>query len=199
MKTTLCWEPKQNTLSTLRTDPRLPHNTWIPSQMPSLLWFCSKWGDDPPPSCYRTACSSFKADGNPVPFGKLVLLPSLNPVIVSTLYVGIKLVYPCHLYTDRTCSLGCVMLYIHLAWSNTSLLPPVLPTRGHVMQWYLAPFLALGLTSGLTGAPTEGTSLYKFQQLSTNTSVSIEKAARTSTSAILVRVLAQWSYKIIGL
>ena len=32
------------------------------------------------------------------PFGKVVLLPSLNPVMVSTSYVGIKLVDPCHLF-----------------------------------------------------------------------------------------------------
>ena len=37
-------------------------------------------------------------------------------------------------------------------------------------------FLALGLTTGLTGAAMGGTSLYKFQQLSTDTAVSIEKS-----------------------
>ena len=40
-------------------------------------------------------------------------------------------------------------------------------------------FLALGLTTGLTGAAMGGTSLYKFQQLSTDTAVSIEKSVRT--------------------
>ena len=40
-------------------------------------------------------------------------------------------------------------------------------------------FLALGLTTGLTGAAMGGTSLHKFQQLSTNTAVTIEKTART--------------------
>ena len=39
-------------------------------------------------------------------------------------------------------------------------------------------FLALGLTAGLTGAAVGGT-LHKFQQLSTDTAVSIEKTART--------------------
>ena len=40
-------------------------------------------------------------------------------------------------------------------------------------------FLTLGLTAGLTGAAMGGTSLHKFQQLSTDTAVSIEKMART--------------------
>ena len=40
-------------------------------------------------------------------------------------------------------------------------------------------FLALGLTAGLTGAVMGGTFLHKFQQLSTDTAVSIEKTART--------------------
>ena len=40
-------------------------------------------------------------------------------------------------------------------------------------------FLALGLTAGLTGAAMGRTSLHKFQQLSTDTAVSIEKTERT--------------------
>ena len=31
-------------------------------------------------------------------FGKSILLPSLNPVVVSISYVGIKLIYPYHLF-----------------------------------------------------------------------------------------------------
>ena len=40
-------------------------------------------------------------------------------------------------------------------------------------------FLALGLTAGLPGDATEGTSLHKFQQLSTDTAISLEKTVRT--------------------
>ena len=35
------------------------------------------------------------------PFGKPVLLPSLNPVMVSTSYKGIKLIYPRHLFDQE--------------------------------------------------------------------------------------------------
>ena len=77
-------------------------------------------------------------------FGKVVLLPSLNPVMVSTSYVGIQLVYPCHLFGQELALWGVLyMLYIDLAWNNTSLPPPLLPTRGYVMQWYLAPFFGI--------------------------------------------------------
>ena len=34
-------------------------------------------------------------------FGKAVLLPSMSPVIVSTSYVGIKLIYPYHLFGEE--------------------------------------------------------------------------------------------------
>ena len=71
------------------------------------------------------------------------------------------------------------MPHIDLAWSNTSLpLPVYTNQRIHCVVILTPLFLALGLTAGLTGAAMGGTSLHKYQQLSTDTAVSIGKTAR---------------------
>ena len=59
---------------------------------------------------------------------------------------------------------------------NVSLLLPGYTRQRIRHAVVLTPFfLALGLTTGLAGAATRATSLYKFHQLSINTAASIEK------------------------
>ena len=125
-------------------------------------------------------CSSCKADGNPVPLWQTRFAAQVKPSHGVYFICGDKAYLSLPPFWSGTCSLGYVTPHIDLAWSNTSLPLPVYPNQRirHVVI-FTPLFLALGLTAGLTGAAMGGTSLYKFQQLSTDTAVSIEKMART--------------------
>ena len=62
------------------------------------------------------------------------------------------------------------MPHIDLAWNNTSLPLPVYTHQRMRHVVVLTPlFPALGPTAGFSGAAMGGTSLHKFQQLSTDT------------------------------
>lgn len=70
--------------------------------------------------------------------------------------------------------------HIDLAWNYASLPQPVyIHQKIHCTEVHTPLFLALGLTTGLAEAPTERTSILKFQQLSSDTAGTIDKTART--------------------
>ena len=130
--------------------------------------------------CSIITCSSCKADGNPVPLWQTRFAAQLKPSHGVHFICGDKAYLSLPPFWSGTCSLGYVTPHIDLAWSNTSLPLPVYTNQWICRAVILTPlFLALGLTAGLTGAAMGGTSLHKFQQLSTNTAVTIEKTART--------------------
>ena len=124
-------------------------------------------------------CSSCKADGNPVPLWQTYFAAQLKPSHGVYFICGDKAYLSLPPFWSGTCSLGYVMPHIDLTWSNTSLPLPVSTNQRIRCVVILTPlFLALGLTTGLTGAAMVGNSLQKFQQLSTDTAISIEKTAR---------------------
>ena len=94
---TLWWEPKQNTLyledrtqdASQHLNPFLNALTAAGFAASGVIVSSQLLRDYP---CSIMPCSSCKADRNPV------LLPSLNPVMVSISYVRIKLIYPYHLF-----------------------------------------------------------------------------------------------------
>ena len=121
-------------------------------------------------------CSSCKADANPVPLWETHFAAQLKPSHGVYFICGDKAYLFLPPFWSATCSLGYVTSHIDLAWSNTSLHLPVYTNQRICPAVILTPiFLALGLTAGLTGAAVGGTSLHKFQQLSTDTAVSIKK------------------------
>ena len=125
-------------------------------------------------------CSSCKTDGNPVPLWQTHFVAQLEPSYCVYFICGEKAYLSLPPFWSGTFSLGYVTPHIDLVWSNISF---PLPIYTHQMIRHVVVlnhfFLALGLTAGLTGAAMGGTSLHKFQQLSTDTAVSIEKSVRT--------------------
>ena len=97
---TLWWEPKQNTLyledrtqdASQHLNPFLNALTAAGFAASGVIVSSQLLRDYP---CSIMPCSSCKADRNPV------LLPSLNPVMVSISYVRIKLLYPYHLFDQK--------------------------------------------------------------------------------------------------
>ena len=97
---TLWWEPKQNTLyledrtqdASQHLNPFLNALTAAGFAASGVIVSSQLLRDYP---CSIMPCSSCKADRNPV------LLPSLNPVMVSISYVRIKLIYPYHLFDQK--------------------------------------------------------------------------------------------------
>ena len=130
--------------------------------------------------CSIMPCSSCKTDGNPVPLWQTHFVAQLEPSYCVYFICGEKAYLSLPPFWSGTFSLGYVTPHIDLVWSNISF---PLPIYTHQMIRHVVVlnhfFLALGLTAGLTGPATEGTSLYKFQQLSTDTAISIEKTVRT--------------------
>ena len=125
-------------------------------------------------------CCSCKADGNSVSLWQIHFAAQLKPSRGVYFICGDKAYLSLPPFWSGTCFLGHVTPHIDLAWSNTSLPLPVYTNQRIRHAVILTPLsLALGLTAGLIGAAMGGTSLHKFQQLSTNTAVSIEKTART--------------------
>ena len=182
---TLWWEPKRNTLYLEdRTQDASQHlNPFLNALTAagfaaSGVTVSSQLLRDCP--CSIITCSSCKADGNPVPLWQTRFAAQLKPSHGVYFICEDKAYLSLPPFWSGTCSLGYVTPHIDLAWSNTSLPLPVYTNQRIRRAAILTPFfLALGLTTGLTGAAMGGTSLHKFQQLSTNTSVSIEKASRT--------------------
>ena len=130
--------------------------------------------------CSIMPCPSCKAYGNPVPLWQTHFVAQLEPSYCVYFICGEKAYLSLPPFWSGTFSLGYVTPHIDLVWSNISF---PLPIYTHQMTRHVVVlnhfFLALGLTAGLTGAATKGTSLYKFQQLSTDTAISIEKTVRT--------------------
>ena len=152
--------------------------------MPYCCRFCSKWSDSLLPDAkglplFHYPCSSCKADGNPVPPWQTRFAAQLKPSYGVYFICADKDYLSPPPFWSGTCSLGYVTPHIDLAWSNISLPLPVYTNQRIRHVVILSPLsLALGLTAGLTGA-MGGTSSHKFQPLSTDTAVSIEKTART--------------------
>ena len=182
---TLWWEPKQNTLYLEdRTQDASQHlNPFLNALTAagfaaSGVTVSSQILRDCP--CSIMPCSSCKADGNPAPLWQTRFAAQVKPSHGVYFICGDKAYLSLPPFWSGTCCLGYVTPHIDLAWSNTSLPLPVYTNQWICRAVILTPlFLALGLTAGLTGAAMGGTSLHKFQQLSTNTAVTIEKTART--------------------
>ena len=115
-----------------------------------------------------------------VPLWQTHFVAQLEPSHCVYLLCGDKAYLSLPPFWSGTFSLGYVTPYIDLVWSNTSF-PLLIYTHQMIRHVVVLNhfFLALGLTAGLTGAATEGTSLHKFLQLSTDTAISIEKTVRT--------------------
>ena len=182
---TLWWEPKRNTLYLEdRTQDASQHlNPFLNALTAagfaaSGVTVSSQLLKDCP--CSIMPRSSCKADGNPVPLWQTYFGAQLKPSHGVYFTCRDKAYLSLPPFWSGTCSLGYVTPHLDLAWSNISL-PLLVYTNQRICRAViLTPlFLALGLTAGLTGAAMGRTSLHKFQQLSTDTAVSIEKTVRT--------------------
>ena len=182
---TLWWEPKWNTLyledksqdASQYLNPFLNALTAAGFAASGVMVSSQLLKDCP---CSIMPCSSCKADGNRVPLWQTCFVAQLEPSYCAYFICGEKAYLSLPPFWSGTFSLGYVTPHIDLVWSNISF---PLPIYTHQMTRHVVVlnhfFLALGLTAGLTGAATKGTSLYKFQQLSTDTAISIEKTVRT--------------------
>ncbi|ELR46629.1 ERV-FRD provirus ancestral Env polyprotein, partial [Bos mutus] len=182
---TLWWEPKRNTLFLeYKTQDASQHlNPFLNALTAagfaaSGVTVSSQLLKDCP--CSIMPRSSCKADGNPVPLWQTCFGAQLKPSHGVYFTCRDKAYLSLPPFWSGTCSLGYVTPHLDLAWSNISL-PLLVYTNQRICRAViLTPlFLALGLTAGLAGAAMGRTSLHKFQQLSTDTAVSIEKTVRT--------------------
>lgn len=148
-------------------------------------------------------CSSCMADANCAPLWQTCFVAQLEHsqgvYFICSTYLSLILSLPP--FWSGTCSLVYVTPHKDLARSNASLPLPVYTQHSiHHAALHTPLFLAPGLAIGLAGAATGGTSLHKFQRLSTDTAGTIgENCEDPLTSTIPVRLPSHYgSTKSLG-